>query len=92
MLLLVAANTLLHAAAWRWGFAATIGGEGLILAGIAIMATRLWRNSRRLNSQLDAVDRRLAEVQSTLLQPAVSPTVGSRRNAVRRLDRPAATM
>jgi hypothetical protein len=90
MLLLVAANTLLYAAAWRWGFAATIGGEGLLLGGIAIMATRLWRNSRRLNSQLDAVDRRLAEVQSTLLQPAASPTVGSLRSAVRRLDRPTA--
>jgi hypothetical protein len=53
------------------------------------MATRLWRNSRRLNSQLDAVDRRLAEVQSTLLQPSTSPTAGSLRSAVRRLDRPA---
>jgi hypothetical protein len=91
VLLLVAANTLLHAAAWRWGFAATVGGEGLVLVGTAMMATRLWRNSRRLNTQLDAVDRRLAEVQLTILQPATAPTVGSLRSALRRLDRPAAT-
>jgi hypothetical protein len=92
MLLLVAANLLLHAAAWRWGFATTIGGQGVILAGITLMAARLWRNSRRLNSQLDAVDRRLAEVQSTLRRPAASLTVGSLRSAVRRLDGSVATV
>jgi hypothetical protein len=64
MTLLVAANVLIHAAAWRWGFAMTMAGEGLLIGGLTIMAVRLWRNSRRLNAQLSAVDRRLVEFQS----------------------------
>ncbi len=70
--LLVVANMMLHAAAWRWGFAITTGGETLIIAGLAGMAVRLWRNSRRLNAQLEGIDRRLEVVQSTLVQPPAS--------------------
>jgi hypothetical protein len=66
VLLLVAANMLLHPDAWRWGFAATITGEGMLIGGLAAMAMRLWRNSRRINAQLDGIDGRLVEVQSTL--------------------------
>ncbi len=82
VLLLVAANVLLHPGAWRWGFATTIAGEGLLIAGLAAMATRLWRNSRRVNTQLDGIDRRLVEVQSTLTHAG---TTGSLRSALRRL-------
>jgi len=73
ILLLVAANMLLHAAAWRWGFAASIAGEGLLIGGLAAMAARLWRNSRRLNTQLDGIDRRLGDVQSAIAQAASLP-------------------
>jgi hypothetical protein len=89
MFLLVAANMLLHPAAWRWGFAAAIGGEGVLIAGVAILTVRLWRNSRRLNQQLEAVDRRLHEVQSALAQPAAELPSSSLRSALRRFDRPA---
>jgi hypothetical protein len=89
VLLLVAANMLLHPGAWRWGFAATITGEGLLISGLAAMATRLWRNSRRINAQLDGIDVRLVEVQSTLTHAAANVTTGSLRGALRRLDRPA---
>jgi hypothetical protein len=89
LLLLVAANLLLHPAAWRWGFAVTAAGETVLLAGMALMTIRLWRNSRRLNTQLDAVDRRLVEVQSTLSHSPPSITNSTIRGALRRLDRPA---
>jgi hypothetical protein len=88
MLLLVASNMLLHPAAWRWGFAATIGGQGVIIAAVAAMSARLWRNSRRLNSQLQAVDRRLIEVQATLAESSGGVTTVSLRSALRRLDPP----
>jgi hypothetical protein len=64
--LLVAANMLIHALAWRWGFALTIAGEGLLIGGLAAMAVRLWRNSRRINSQLEVIDRRLGDVQASV--------------------------
>jgi hypothetical protein len=64
--LLVAANMLVHALAWRWGFALTIAGEGLLIGGLAAMAVRLWRNSRRINSQLEVIDRRLGDVQASV--------------------------
>jgi len=73
LLLLVAANLRLHAGAWRWGFAATIAGQGLLIGGLAAMAARLWRNSRRLNSQLDVLDRRLVDVQRTVATTSPAP-------------------
>jgi hypothetical protein len=45
---------------WRWGLVAALSGEGLLVAGFAWLASRLWRNSRRLNRRLDAVERQLA--------------------------------
>ncbi len=88
VLLLVTANMLLHPGAWRWGFAATIAGEGLLIGGLAAMAMRLWRNSRRINAQLDCLDCRLVEVQSTLTHAAANVTTSSLRGALRRLERP----
>jgi hypothetical protein len=95
VLLLAAANLLLHPSAWRWGFAVATASEGLLTVGVALMATRLWRNSRRLNHQLAAVDHRLCEVQSTLTQstlaqPSSRVTTNSLRTALRRLDSPIA--
>ena len=64
--LLVAANLLLFELAWRWGFALTIAGEGLLIGALAGLAVRLWRNSRRMNSQLETIDRRLGDVQASV--------------------------
>jgi hypothetical protein len=49
---------------------------------------RLWRNSRRINAQLDGIDGRLVEVQSTLTHAAANVSTSSLRGAIRRLDRP----
>lgn len=50
-------------AVWQAGVSATIAGQGLLLIGVASMAARLWRNSRRLNRQLAGVDRKLDDLQ-----------------------------
>jgi hypothetical protein len=88
MALLATANMLLHPSAWRWGFAVALGSEGLLTIAVAAMAMRLWRNSRRLNRQLAAVDQRLCEMQSTLAQSTNRVTTSSLRTALRRLDLP----
>jgi hypothetical protein len=46
---------------WRWGLAAALGGEGLLAGGFAWIASRLWRNNRRLNRRVDIVERQLAQ-------------------------------
>jgi len=48
---------------WQWGMTATIGAEGVLIVGLTWMAVRLWNNSRRVNRQLDGVDRQLNEIQ-----------------------------
>ncbi len=48
---------------WQWGMTATIGAEGALILGLTWMAARLWHNSRRVNRQLDGVDRQLHEIQ-----------------------------
>lgn len=84
VLLLVAANVLVHPAAWRWGFAATMAGEGLLVGGLAALAARLWRHSRRMTAQLDGIDGRLEKVQTTLSGGGSGVTAGSLRGALRR--------
>jgi hypothetical protein len=85
--LLVTANTIVHAVAWRWGFAVTIAGQGLLIAGLAAMSSRLWRNSRRMNDQLDGLNRRLGAVQLTFERRSASPpTCRSLRETLRRHD------
>ena len=83
--LLVASNMLVHAVAWRWGFAMTIAGEGLLIGGLAAMAVRLWRNSRRINSQLEVIDRRLGDVQASVESVAGEPALIS-NNRLWRID------
>ncbi|MCA9234450.1 MAG: hypothetical protein KDA44_03215 [Planctomycetales bacterium] len=48
--------------AWHWSLSATLLGEGLLIVGLALAAIRLWRNSRRLNRQLDGVGAQLDEI------------------------------
>ena len=48
---------------WQWGMTATIAGEGSLIVGLTWMALRLWHNSRRLNRQIDGVDRQLHELE-----------------------------
>jgi len=47
---------------WQWGMMSTIASEGALILGLVWMAVRLWRNSRRMNRQLNGVDQQLAEV------------------------------
>jgi hypothetical protein len=47
---------------WQWGLTVTLAAEGLLIVGLTWMALRLWRNSRRLNRQLSAVDEQLDEI------------------------------
>ncbi|MEO2046079.1 MAG: hypothetical protein ABGX16_05840 [Pirellulales bacterium] len=48
---------------WQGGMTFTLAGEGMLIAGLTGMAIRLWRNGRRVNHQLQGVDRQLAELQ-----------------------------
>ena len=48
---------------WQWGMTATIAGEGILIIGLTWMALRLWHNSRRLNRQINGVDRQLHELE-----------------------------
>jgi len=52
-----------HHAVWQWGMTVTIAGEAALIIGMTLMAIRLWRNGRKLNTQLDGVDRQLSEIQ-----------------------------
>jgi len=61
--MLASASTGARPAVWQAGVSATVAGQGLLLVGVASMAARLWRNSRRLNRQLAGVDRKLDDLQ-----------------------------
>lgn len=50
-------------ASWQWGMTATIAAEGTLIVGLVWMAARLWNNSRRLNRQIDGVDRQLHDLE-----------------------------
>lgn len=49
--------------AWQWGMTVTFAAEGALIVGLTWMAGRLWHNSRRLNRQIDGVDRQLHELE-----------------------------
>ncbi len=57
---------------WQPAMTLTIGAEGLLILSLAWMATRLWRNSRKVNRQLDGVDRQLEEIEQTTSELAGS--------------------
>lgn len=50
---------------WQQAMTLTIGAEGLLILSLAWMATRLWRNGRKVNRQLHGVDQQLAEIEQT---------------------------
>lgn len=52
-----------EASFWQTAMISTLGGEGLLILGLTWMAVRLWNNSRRVNRQLDGVDRQLHGIQ-----------------------------
>jgi hypothetical protein len=60
VVLLATATQLAHAIAWRWGFAITTIGEGLLLAAVVALLARLWQSNRRLQQQFERIDRRLS--------------------------------
>jgi len=61
--LLAWSATTRFAPAWQWGMTTTIASQGILIAGLVWMASRLWRNSRRVNSQLQGIDRQLGKIQ-----------------------------
>jgi hypothetical protein len=65
VVLLATATQLAHAIAWRWGFAITTIGEGLMLAAVAALLARLWQSNRRLHQQVERIDRRLSSSLGT---------------------------
>ena len=64
--LLAMANLSGDAFASRWGLPTTLAGEGLLTCGLASLAVRLWRRSRKVDVRLDSIDERLGDVQATL--------------------------
>ena len=48
---------------WQWGISATLVAESMLILGLTLMAIRLWKNSRRLNQQLDGMGHQLQEIQ-----------------------------
>ncbi|MBX3431968.1 MAG: hypothetical protein KF847_01345 [Pirellulales bacterium] len=48
--------------AWQWGLSTTIFGEGMLILGLSLAAVRLWRNSRRINRQLEGVGAQIDEL------------------------------
>lgn len=64
--LLAIANFSGTAFAARWGLPTTLAGEGLLTCGLASLAVRLWRRSRKVDVRLDSIDERLGDVQTTL--------------------------
>ena len=61
---------------WQWGMTATFAAEGMFVLGLTWMAVRLWHNSRRINRQLNGVDRQLGDIQRL-----TGSLVGSRLSA-----------
>lgn len=64
--LLAMANLSGDAFATQWGLPMTLAGEGLLTCGLASLAVRLWRRSRKVDVRLDSIDERLGDVQTTL--------------------------
>jgi hypothetical protein len=48
---------------WQWGMTTTIAAEGALILGLTWMAGRLWRNSRRINRQLEGVEGQLDHIE-----------------------------
>jgi hypothetical protein len=50
---------------WNVALAVTLGGQGTLILGLVLVASRLWRNSRYATSKLHDVQSRLIHLQST---------------------------
>lgn len=50
---------------WNHALALTLAGQGLLILGLALVVTRLWRNSRHASGKLQAVHADLAQLQRT---------------------------
>ena len=50
---------------WNHALALTLAGQGLLILGLALVVTRLWRNSRYASGKLQAVHADLAQLQRT---------------------------
>jgi hypothetical protein len=50
---------------WNHALALTLAGQGLLILGLALVVTRLWRNSRYATGKLQVVHADLAQLQRT---------------------------
>ncbi len=50
---------------WNQALGLTLGGQGLLIFGLVLVVTRLWRNSRHASNKLHDVTARLAQLQRT---------------------------
>ncbi|MEX0641573.1 MAG: hypothetical protein WD468_02675 [Pirellulales bacterium] len=50
---------------WNEAIGLTLGGQGLLIFGLVLVVTRLWRNSRYASNKLQDVTARLTQLQHT---------------------------
>jgi hypothetical protein len=50
---------------WNEALGLTLGGQGILIFGLVLVVTRLWRNSRYASNRLQDVHARLAQLQRT---------------------------
>lgn len=50
---------------WNQALGLTLGGQGVLIFGLVLVVTRLWRNSRYASNKLHDVTARLAQLQHT---------------------------
>jgi hypothetical protein len=50
---------------WNQAIGLALGGQGLLIFGLVLAVTRLWRNSRHASNKLRDVTARLAQLQRT---------------------------
>ena len=73
----MAASPLVGSGSWQAAMTATMAGESALIVGLSWMAVRLWKNSRRMNGQLEGVDRQLADIQLTTGEMAAARMTNS---------------
>ena len=57
---------------WNLALALTLGGQGLLIFGLVLVVSRLWRNSRYATSKLQSVHAQLAQLQRSADELAAS--------------------
>ena len=50
---------------WNLSLSLALGGQGILILGLVMVVTRLWRNSRYATSKLQEMHARLGQLQNT---------------------------